>query len=91
MLLFGYDQGVVGGLLTLPTFEQRFKLQENQILKGVVVGSYHLGCLIGALATSPIGGQIGRKKSVMLGTTITMIGVFLQFFAQDYGTMTAGR
>lgn len=91
MLLFGYDQGVFGGILTLPKFEERFGLQDNELLKGIVVGSYDLGCLVGALATGPIGGLIGRKRSVLLGTTIMMVGAFLQFLAQDYGVMTAGR
>ncbi len=91
MLLFGYDQGVFGSILTLPNFEQSFGLQDNETLKGVVVGSYDLGCLVGALATGPIGGRIGRKRSVLLGTTVMMIGAFLQFLASDFGVMTAGR
>lgn len=91
MLLFGYDQGVFGGIITLPNFEQKFGLQGNEVLLGVVVGSYDLGCLIGALATGPIGGWIGRKRSVLLGTTIMMIGAFLQLLASDFGIMTAGR
>ncbi len=91
ILLFGYDQGVFGNILTLLNFEQSFGLQDNEILKGVVVGSYDLGCLVGALATGPIGGWSGRKRSVLLGTTVMMIGAFLQFLASDFGVMTAGR
>ena len=82
---------VAGGILTLEGFETRFRLEGNETLKGVIVGTYDLGCLSGALATSPIGGLIGRKKSIILGTTIMMIGAFLQFLAPNFAVMTAGR
>ncbi|KAM0799918.1 general substrate transporter, partial [Usnea florida] len=91
MLLFGYDQGVFGGILTLEDFEARFQIEDDETLKGIIVGSYDLGCLVGALATGPIGNQIGRKRSILLGTIIMMIGAFLQFLAPNFGIMTAGR
>ena len=63
----------------------------NETLKGVIVGSYDLGCLLGAIITSPIGNRIGRKRSILLGTTIMMIGAFMQSLAFNFGFMTAGR
>ena len=80
-----------GGILTLPGFETRFGIKDDQTLKGVIVGSYDAGCLLGALATFPVGGRIGRKRSILLGTTIMMLGAFLQFLAGGFGIMTAGR
>ena len=80
-----------GGILTLEDFEARFQLEDNETLKGVIVGSYDLGCLVGALATGPIGNWIGRKRSILLGTTVMMVGAFLQFLAPTFGIMTAGR
>jgi len=82
---------ILGGILTLKDFENRFHLHGNETSKGVIVGSYDLGCLWGALATGPIGGRIGRKRSILLGTTVMMIGAFLQFLAPNFGVMTAGR
>lgn len=72
-------------------FEARFGIKDDETLKGVIVGSYDLGCLVGALATGPIGGRIGRKRSILLGTIIMMIGAFLQFLAPNFAVMTAGR
>lgn len=80
-----------GGILTISEFEARFGLADEETRKGVIVGSYDIGCLFGALATGPIGNQIGRKRSILLGTTIMMIGAFLQFLAPNFGTMTTGR
>ena len=81
----------LGAILTLDGFEVRFRIQDNETLKGVIVGSYDLGCLLGALATGPIGNRIGRKRSIVVGTIVMMIGAFLQFLAPNFGIMTAGR
>lgn len=107
MLLFGYDQGVFGmirpnhhelladrysgGILTIQSFEQLFGIAGHETLKGVIVGTYDLGCLVGALLTYPIGEHIGRKRSILLGTSIMMTGAFLQFLAGSFGVMVAGR
>ena len=91
MLLFGYNQGVFADVLTSPNFEQRFGPYNNEISRGIIVGSYNLGCILGALVASIVGGQIGRRRSILLGTTIMMTGALLQLFAQDLGFMTAGR
>ena len=80
-----------GGILTLIDFQTRFELRGDETAKGIIVGSYDLGCLGGALTIGPVGGLIGRKKSVLLGTTIMMLGAFLQFLAPNFGIMTAGR
>lgn len=106
MLLFGYDQGVfgvfrppvpfhrlliAGSILTLPGFETKFGIRGNETLKGVIVGSYDLGCLVGALATGPIGGWMGRKRSILLGTIIMTVGAFMQFLTPSFSFMTMGR
>jgi len=81
----------IGGILTIASFEQRFGLVGEETLKGVIVGSYDLGCLLGALLTYPIGERIGRKRSILLGTTVMMIGAFLQSLAGNFRVMVAGR
>ena len=86
-----FTDNLPGGILTLRDFETRFQLRGDETLKGVIVGSYDLGCLGGALATGPIGGLIGRKRSILFGTTIMMVGAFLQSLAPGFSTMTAGR
>ena len=59
-LLFGYDQGVTGGLLTLQSFQQQFPTINDQAsgisaaeastrstYQGITVASYNLGCFFG--------------------------------------------
>lgn len=85
-LLQGYDQGVMNGLLTLPTFERQFPQintsaddsENRSILQGTVVAIYEVGCAIGALSCFIIGDILGRRKTIFLAATIVIIGTILQ-------------
>lgn len=90
-LLFGYDQGVMGGILTLPIFLAQFpdindseegissSLKSTRSTnQGIAIASYNLGCFIGAVITIFIGNPLGRRKMIFLGTAIMVIGAALQ-------------
>ena len=80
-----------GGILTLDSFAERFNIQKDETLKGIIVGTYDLGCLFGALTTIWVGERIGRKRSIILGTAVMMVGAILQTLANEPGVMIAGR
>ena len=77
-LLFGYDQGVMGGLLTLDTFIQQFPKMDtsdylppkvktfNTTIQGTAVGIYEIGCMLGALFTMWAGDKLGRRYMIFL-------------------------
>ncbi|KDN36511.1 sugar transporter STL1 [Tilletiaria anomala UBC 951] len=86
-LLFGYDQGVMGSLLTLPSFTKQFPeidtvglggASHESVLQGVVIGIYEIGCLIGALSCLVIGDVLGRRKVILIGTIWMVAGAILQ-------------
>lgn len=85
-LLFGYDQGVMGSLLTLDSFRKRFHEidtvdntdMHTATIQGVTVGIYEIGCLIGALSTMYLGDKFGRLKMIFSGCIIMIIGGILQ-------------
>lgn len=82
-LLFGYDQGVLSSLLTLPSFlEVLPELEANDlhgsVIQGLCVGIYEIGCLIGALTTSYSGDIVGRRKNIFMGAIIMTVGAILQ-------------
>lgn len=83
-LLFGYDQGVMGSLLTLDSFRGTFpKINtqlhpENSTLQGAVIALYEVGCLISALSTMYLGDHFGRLKLIFTGCLIMIIGGALQ-------------
>lgn len=83
-LLFGYDQGVMGSLLTLDSFRGTFPTintalhPENSTLQGAVIALYEVGCLISALSTIYLGDRFGRLKLIFAGCLIMIIGGALQ-------------
>lgn len=101
-LLFGYDQGVMGGLLTLPSFLRTFpemdvnaappnRRSHVSTIQGISVASYNVGCFCGAIACMWIGDLLGRRKTIFLGSAIMIIGAALQCSAFSLGHFIAGR
>ncbi|KAG5957783.1 hypothetical protein E4U57_001741 [Claviceps arundinis] len=103
-LLFGYDQGVMGGILTLPVFLDQFPdindvapgldqatKSSRSTYQGVAVASYNLGCFLGAIITIFIGNPLGRRRMIFLGTAIMIIGAALQASAFTLEHFIIGR
>ncbi|KAI8960134.1 general substrate transporter [Daldinia sp. FL1419] len=103
-LLFGYDQGVMGGILTMHQFLEAFpginpeaamiddiekaKRAETQ---GIAVAAYNLGCFVGAVLTIFISNPLGRRRMIILGTSIMVIGAILQASATTLPHFIIGR
>lgn len=83
-LLFGYDQGVMGSLLTLKPFNETYTQIDTSLhkdaatLQGAVIAIYEVGCLFGALSTIYFGDALGRLKVIFAGCIIMIIGGALQ-------------
>ena len=69
-LLFGLDQGVISG--ALPFISQEWNL--GSVAQEWVVSSMMLGAATGAIVASFLARGIGRKKSLMTGATLFIIG-----------------
>lgn len=67
------------------------RLQQLMDAAGIVVASYNLGCLSGAITTIWIGDILGRRKTIFLGSSIMIIGAALQCSAFNLGHFIAGR
>ena len=68
-LLFGYDTGVING--TQFYFSKFFDL--DPAMKGWVVGSALLGCLVGAVAAGSLAKTLGRKFTLILAAILFTI------------------
>ncbi|KAF5014671.1 hypothetical protein F66182_14265, partial [Fusarium sp. NRRL 66182] len=78
-LLFGYDQGVMSGIISAKPFNSVFTATDgNSTMQGTVTALYEIGCLFGAMFILWFGDWLGRRKSVMLGATIMILGVVIQ-------------
>ncbi|KAF7722708.1 hypothetical protein EC973_002834 [Apophysomyces ossiformis] len=76
-LLFGYDQGVMSGIVTNKHFLDLMG-NPNPEVKGAIVALYEIGCMFGALSTGKLGDILGRRNTIRLGCTILIIGAVLQ-------------
>ncbi|ORY94966.1 general substrate transporter [Syncephalastrum racemosum] len=93
--LFGYDLGVISGVLAMPSFAPYFGMQGDAQhiakVKGDIVSLLQAGCCVGALLINFFADPFGRKKAIMLGSVVFLIGGILQTVAQNVDTMMAGR
>ncbi|KFZ23958.1 hypothetical protein V502_01565 [Pseudogymnoascus sp. VKM F-4520 (FW-2644)] len=87
-ILFGYNQAGVGGLLSLPDWTKTFPeidtshttgtvKSHNATIQGVVVATFVLGALTGALSCMYTGDIFGRRKNIFTAAALTLIGEIL--------------
>ncbi|KAL9086829.1 MAG: hypothetical protein Q9165_006976 [Trypethelium subeluteriae] len=97
--LFGYDQGDMGGLITIGAFRRTFPqidtigftdLHTAQV-QGITVASWNIGCFVSAILTIFIGDILGRKKTIILGISILLLGEIIQASSYSLGQLIAGR
>ncbi|KAG7085499.1 hypothetical protein E1B28_003062 [Marasmius oreades] len=90
MTLFGYDQGVFGGIIITESFLETMGNPDAN-LQGTIVSLYDIGCFTGAMATFAFGERYGRKKTLLIGVIIMSIGAVLQTSAFTVAHMIVGR
>ncbi|KAJ9057588.1 hypothetical protein DSO57_1021133 [Entomophthora muscae] len=88
-LLFGYDIGVISGVVEDTGFIKLFGLTPQ--VKGMVVSILVAGCFIGAVFSGWLADKIGRKMCIMSSSVVFTAGAILQTLAAEIYTMYAGR
>ncbi|CZR67022.1 probable transporter (major facilitator superfamily) [Phialocephala subalpina] len=90
--LFGYDQGVVSGILTMESFGVAFpRIYLDSGFKGWFVSTLLLAAWFGSLANGPIADRFGRKKSIMMAIVIFTIGSAIQAGGVSVAMIFVGR
>ncbi|KIK64113.1 hypothetical protein GYMLUDRAFT_195951 [Collybiopsis luxurians FD-317 M1] len=90
MTLFGYDQGVFGGIIVTDSFLQTMG-NPDAGLQGTIVSLYDIGHFVGSMATIVFGERLGRKNSLIIGVIIMSIGAVLQTTAFSVAHMIVAR
>ncbi|KAL4759429.1 sugar porter family MFS transporter [Aspergillus foveolatus] len=91
-LLFGYDQGVISGVITMESFGARFPhIFTDSGFKGWFVSTLLLAAWFGSLINGPIADRLGRKMSINLAVVIFVVGSAIQCAAVNVGMLFAGR
>lgn len=90
VFLFGYDQGVMSGIITGPFFRDYFH-QPSSAEIGTMVAILEIGAFIASLSVGKIGDLLGRRKTIFYGAVIFVLGGACQTFATGMPMMMVGR
>jgi MFS family permease len=91
-LLFGYDQGVISGVITMESFGARYpRVFTDSGYKGWFVSTLLLAAWFGSLINGPIADRIGRKLSINVAVVVFTIGSIIQCAAMNIPMLFAGR
>ena len=71
-VLFGYDQGVFGGIVGNSDFLQTFN-NPSSALEGIIVSSYNLGAFTGCIISFFYCEQLGRRKAMWLAMAFIIV------------------
>ena len=88
-VLFGYDLGVLGGVLNLPNFQHQFPMSSTMV--GLVTGIFELMAMVGAILMACFGSFLGRRDNMAIGVGLISLGAIIQSAAKNIGMLLGGR
>ncbi|KAF6751923.1 sugar transporter [Ephemerocybe angulata] len=86
IVLFGYDTGVGGGVVSAKYFKEQFGIidphgvedvKKSNNISSNVVAVLQAGAFFGALTSAPVSAKIGRKWTLFIFALIFCVGAFL--------------
>lgn len=101
-VLFGYNQSGLGNALSLEVFGKHFPMistigkeggaaSHAKTLQGLVISTFSLGAMTGAIGCNFFGDKLGRKKMIIIGAICTFIGQVLECSAFHIAQIVIGR
>ncbi|OAG42299.1 hypothetical protein AYO21_03467 [Fonsecaea monophora] len=75
-LLFGYDQGVMSGVVISKYWLAQMD-HPSSLMVGTMTALYDVGAVFGAIGAAFTGEQLGRKRTLLLGTSALIVGTIL--------------
>ncbi|KAK7685451.1 hypothetical protein QCA50_011314 [Cerrena zonata] len=90
-LLQGYDQGVMSGIIGADNQFGRDFNHPNPGRQGTIVAIYDIGCAVGSLFAFFLGERIGRKRMIMTGAFVMLIGTAILTSSTTLAQLIVGR
>ncbi|RCI07325.1 hypothetical protein CU098_014023 [Rhizopus stolonifer] len=88
--LFGYDQGVMSGILVNDRWLQLFGFPSSTI-QGLIIAIFELGAWFTTYPTSWFMDKIGRRWTILIGASIFIVGGAVQTGSNNLAGMLLGR
>lgn len=86
----GYDGSMLNGLQIIPAWKTFFG-KPTGVRLGLINNGTRIGQVGALLATAPLLTKFGRRKPIILGHCILIVGIILQTAAQSYAMFVVGR
>lgn len=83
--------GIITEPIFLETFPQMNQNNKSGAIQALVVAIYEIGCLIGALGIVGYGDKLGRRRAILTGAGIMIVGATLQTASTGIAMMIVGR
>lgn len=91
-ILFGYDQGVISGIITQQSFASRFpRIYMDSDYKGWFVSTLLICAWFGSLVNGPVVDKFGRRDSMIIASAIFVIGSIFQCAGISVSMIFGGR
>ncbi|KAL4894275.1 general substrate transporter [Aspergillus ambiguus] len=88
--LFGYDSGIITSTISLPTFKEYFTNPSDSVTGGIV-SSFQGGAILGTMINMLCADRLGRKRTVLAGSLVSILGCALQAGAVNMTMLIIGR
>ncbi|KAM0751863.1 general substrate transporter [Meredithblackwellia eburnea MCA 4105] len=90
VFLFGFDQGVMSGIITGPFFNAYFHRPEPHEI-ATMVAILEIGAFCTSLLSGYVGDVFGRRATLFAGASIFVVGGAFQTFTLGFKSMVFGR
>lgn len=86
----GFDSGIITSTIAVPEFEAYFNNPSDNIV-GAIVSAFQGGAVLGTIFNMLFANKIGRKRTIALGSAISILGSALQAGAAEMTMLVVGR
>ncbi|KAN0064859.1 Quinate permease [Thecaphora frezii] len=94
-LLYGFNQGLFGQILTMPSFTEASGVEGivNPNLSALLTSILELGAWVGVLVNGYLVDRLGRKRCIIVACAVFSVGVSIQACThhRNYAYILAGR
>ena len=88
--LFGFDSGIIGSTVALPTFVEYFG-QPSDTTVGGIVSAFQGGAILGTIINMFAADWLGRRRTIFAGSAVSCLGAAIQAGSANIPMVIVGR